>query len=158
MAIKLRVAHVLLLFVASCSQHKQKATDNKAILSCMAAEPSNDEYLQITKCAPLGPQVKWRGTWFTGFEISAFARGYAEIPARIPSPTQLPAYSLVVPKALYERANANNPAGPTAYQITFVGRLLLRPESQDMKTIVLDRIVSIHRVPISPILPTPQRH
>jgi hypothetical protein len=101
--------------------------------------------------------MNFRGTWFTGVEISAFAKDYADVPARIPSPTKSPAYSLAVPTYLHEETNPNNLPGPLAYQINFVGRLLLRSENQSVKTIVVDRVVSIRRVPVSPILPTPER-
>jgi hypothetical protein len=68
--------------LAAChAKDVQRSLDPKTVSACMDAQHSHDDYLLVTKCEPLGPQERFQGTWFTGLEMDAFAKGYSKTPA-----------------------------------------------------------------------------
>jgi hypothetical protein len=82
-----------------------------------------------------------------GFELSAFRRDYSGIPADPGTPFGL--YEIVAPTSLSERVHARDPEGPSAYQVTFLGRESLLPAMPGVKLIVADRMLSLRPVQIN---------
>lgn len=122
----------------------------------MAGQQSHDDYLQVTKCEPLGPEVKMQGTWVVGFEISVFRKNYLGIPADLGTGTE-DLYDLIAPTALEDRVHAKDSEGPAAYEISFLGRVSELPRMGGSTTVVADRVLSLRRVPISPSVSQPRR-
>jgi hypothetical protein len=121
----------------------------------MAAQHSHDDYFLVTRCEPLGPQQRFQGTWFVGFELSAFRRGYSGLPAELGTgPAGL--YEIIVPSSLSERVHAKDSQGAFAYQVTFLGRESSLPAMPGVKLMVADKMLSLHPVPISPGVSKPR--
>ena len=142
------IAVVGSLLAACHPKEQEKQSDPKAVSACMAAQNSHDNYLLVTTCEPLGQQAKLQGTWFVGFEMSVFRKGYAGVPAdfgTIDKQSQL-----IVPTALDETVHAKDSEGPSAFQISFLGRESALPAVGGAKLFVADRILSLRRVAISP--------
>ena len=137
--------------VASCHpKQSRQANSYKAVLDCMEATRSHDDYFLVTKCEPLGHQRTFRGTWFVGFEMSAFQEGYTGVPAALQNPIEL-----VVPTNVSDKAHAKDSSGPSAYQVTFVGRESALPSTPGGRTLVVDHILSLRPVSISPSVSKP---
>jgi len=133
----------------------QKRADPKEVSACLAGQSGHDDYFLVTKCEPLGPQERFQGTWFAGFELSEFRPGYFGVPADFGKGRD--ASYLIVPTAWSRRAFAADPAEcPCAYQITFLGRESSEPYMPGVKLVVADKILSFHRVPISPSVANPR--
>ena len=143
------------LLAACHSGGERKSSDPHAVSACMAAQHSHDDYLLVTKCEPLGPQESFAGTWFVGFELSVFRKGYAAVPAEPPTSTGN-AYELVVPTKLSTSMYAKYPEGPSAYQVTFLGRESALPFMPGVKLVVADRVLSLRPVPIRSDASKPQ--
>jgi hypothetical protein len=137
------------LLAACHAREEEKAADRKSVSACMATQHTHDDYVLVKTCAPLGPQMKLQGTWFVGFELSEFRMDYAGIPAE-PSFDTRNTYEMVAPSALEGRAHATDPKGPSAYQVTFLGRQSSLPWGTGVKLMVADRMLSMHQVPVSP--------
>ena len=112
----------------------------------MEAQHTTDDYVLVTKCEPLGPQRKFQGTWFVGFELSVFRNDYAGVPAE-PNGHE---YDLVAPALVSGRAHARDRAGVSAYQVTFLGREYQVANKPDPNHLVADRMLSVRSVPVSP--------
>lgn len=63
-------------------------------------------------------------------------------------------YEIIAPSSLSERAHARDAEGDSAYHVTFLGRESMLPAPLGGKTIVLDKIASLRRVPMA----KPARH
>jgi hypothetical protein len=140
---------IVLVSVTLTACHEKdvtKSRDPEAVSACMDAGHSHDDYALVTKCEPLAPQEMFQGTWFVGFELSVFREGYAGVPAELGASLHSQ-YEIVAPASLNERVHAQDSNGASAYQVSFLGRQSLIPET---KMMVADRIVSIRRVPLSP--------
>lgn len=137
------------LLSACHRKEQQRATDLKSVSACMKAQQSHDDYLLATKCLPLGPEAKVKGTWVVGFEISAFRKDYQGVPADLGTGTDN-RYELIVPTALGERVHADDAKGPLAFQLSFLGRESALTAMGGAKTIVADKVLSLRRVPLSP--------
>jgi len=135
--------------LCSCKAKNAQTTGN-LISRCMEAQHTTDDYVLVTKCAPLGPQERFEGTWLVAFELNAFRKDYSSVPVEL-APD---AYELVATPAVNSRVRVN-PAIASAYQITFLGREVRVPVGI-YKTIVLDRVMSLNPVPVSPDIYGPQ--
>jgi hypothetical protein len=134
--------------LAAChAPDTQKSLGPKEVSACMAAEHSHDDYLLTTKCEPLASPEEFQGTWFVGYEVSVFRKGYSGVPAEIGSRLS-DVDEIVVPASLSKKAHARDSAGPSAYQLVFVGRVSMLPAMPGQRLVVLDRLISIRRVPV----------
>jgi hypothetical protein len=134
------------VFLAGCRERTQQSADPKAGSACMAAQRSNDGYVLVTTCEPLGREETYWGTWFVGLELSAFRKGYSGIPADLGTRPE-DVFEIVVPTSLSEGAHAQHPQGISAYQVTFLGRESSLPWTHGRELLVADRILSLRRVP-----------
>jgi hypothetical protein len=133
------------LLVSCHAKEPKGANSYKAVVACMEATGSHDDYFLTTKCEPLSSQRTFRGTWFLGFEMSAFREGYTEIPATLgENPMRL-----VAPTAVTEKVHATDSIGPSAYQVTFLGRESALPPTPGGRLVVADRILSLRPVAMS---------
>jgi hypothetical protein len=154
-----RTAKIIALvgsILAGCqAKDSQKPADPKAVSACMAALHSHDDYFLVTKCEPLGPQRRFQGTWFVGFELSAFRRSYSGVPADLGTgPTGVD--EIVVPASLSERIHARDSEGASAYQVMLLGRESSLAAMPGVKLVVADRVLSLQRVPISSSVTQPR--
>src|SRR4051812_23644933 len=88
------------LLVSCHPKESREPNSYKAVADCMEATGSHDDYFLTIKCEPLGPQRTFRGTWFVGFELSAFREGYTRVPAALQNPIEL-----VVPTAVSQKVH-----------------------------------------------------
>jgi len=138
---------VLTYFAAAgCSDvETHKSTNPEAILKCMRAHPGSDDYVLETTCSPLGQSETFNGTWFVGFEQSLFRAGYKVVPAQTgQDPKNL--QELVVQTSLRAKVAGKSHFTPSAYQLSFVGRVSSLSGPADRKIIVLDRLLALHPV------------
>jgi hypothetical protein len=151
-----RAIAVLGGLLAACHpEERQRPSDPKAVSACMAAQHGNDNYSMVTKCEPLGRQTTLHGTWFVGSEMSVFRKGYTGVPADLG--TIQDQSELVVPTALDQTAHAKDSKGPSAYQVSFLGRESALPWTRAVKLVVADRVLSLRRVPMAASVSKPQR-
>jgi hypothetical protein len=125
---------VLVVFsVAACGvQSKDKEPDVKAVADCMGKQQQRDDYSLVTSCERLGPQERFDGVWFVGFEESAFKNTKGSDSA---------VYELVVPQSVGRIAHARDALEPSAFKVSFMGRKSMQEPTHP--TIVLDEITSI---------------
>lgn len=133
-------AAALLLGLFAC---REKQTDSKAVLACMSAQPTRDNYSLTARCVPLGNSERFAGTWFVGFETSLFKVGGAVDGDRL---TQY--YPLIVPSPLNDAVHKLDAKGHAAYVLVFIGRRSLFQETSEPATLVADKIVSIRRIQV----------
>ncbi len=136
--------------MSSCHPEKSREVNSyKAVSDCMDKTGSHDAYILATKCNPLSHQRIYRGTWFVGFELSAFEEGYTGVPAALNDPSEF-----VAPASITEKVHAKDSTGDSAYQLTFLGREPTLPPRW-RRLVVADRILSLRPVSISPSVSKP---
>ena len=110
-----------------------------SVSDCMHKEASNDDYVLVTKCEPLGPSHRMEGIWIVGFERSSFRElnsdGQFENEAW-----------LVAPEAITTRAYRPNTPGFRSFRISFNGRVSKVPMLRDTRQVVLDELLSMREV------------
>jgi hypothetical protein len=109
----------------------------------MAAQHSTDDYLLVTKCEPLEQSRLFHGIWTVGFESSSFRE--SDRTASTPISTS-EHYELIVPSSLRRMVHGSDSSGDTVYELSFIGRRSRLPLGPGYGTIVLDRVISMHKV------------
>jgi len=138
---------VIGLGLPACHPHNpQRGTDLKSVIACKNAQTASDDYTRISACEPLGPEEEFRGTWFVGYELSAFHSGYLAVPAKLGN---LQDTRIVVPSPLArQKLPPTNPATISAFRISFAGReSLLKSIFPGQQPILMDHLESIQAVP-----------
>jgi len=124
-------------------------------MACMHSQATNDDYLLVTKCEPLGPSEKFEGTWFFGFETSLFRRGKqasAGVPEKFADITP-DDYQLIAPTSISSAVLDRDPSRICAIHVVFVGRPSLLRVKPEPVTVVVDKMLAMRAVPFSPSAP-----
>ena len=140
---KLALGIAVIGLTACNSRSDLSNVDSKSALKCMAEQKSKDDYILITECEPLNAPEHFSGIWTVGFEESAFQE---DLGSEHPNRARSQMNELVVPGTTAAVAHARDASGPSAYQISFVGRRSALPHAKMPRTIVLDRVISIQLV------------
>lgn len=122
----------------------RSAPNPAKVLACMRDQRTSDDYILETKCEPLERSDKFNGTWVVGFEQSSYLDHVKE---GFPLQTgRENTYELVVPKDLRIRVQSSSDGPVRAFSVSFVGRKSRLARVGNRKTLVLDRVISIHEL------------
>jgi len=135
----------LLSLSGGCRMNDQrKPARVHSILECLSSEKSARNFAAVSECVPLSRPLRLKGTWFVGFEESAFRRGYL----RAPATSDIHDVPLIFSDAAAKFAPPIKDGQASAYQLDFVGRFAL-VDRADLQVVVVDRVISIREVPRS---------
>jgi hypothetical protein len=135
-----------LVLIMGCGQRSAvKIDDRGTVAKCIASRRGRSDYVLLTRCVPLSRPMRLEGTWFVGFEESAFNAGYSRVPA-ISDNGGIPlVYSDTAAKSLPTVGDGQR----AAYRIAFIGRRTLIGEPI-LQRIIVDTVISIKEVPRLP--------